>query len=107
MSPRITLTGEGRLEIPGYGIADAEDRLEKDVRALFPDALFRILQTRRTDPEPKIVETFEVEYRVVVAIEVDPDEPEKMRRKAFAKAREAVLGSRIEQIGWVKAEAAK
>lgn len=107
MKQRVRVTGEGRVQVPGYGIADAEDRIEKDVRALFPTGLFRILQTRRTDPEPKIVETFEVEYRVVVAVEVDPDETEKMRRKAFGMVRDTVLGSRIQQIQWLKAEVEK
>lgn len=103
---RFTLTGEGRVEIPGYGIADAEDRLEKEIRAVFPDALIRLLQTRRTDPEPRIVEQFEIEYRVVVAVEVDAEagDAEKMRRRAFASAREMVSGSRIEKIQWMKGE---
>ena len=102
---RFTLTGEGRVEIPGYGIADAEDRLEKEIRTVFPDALIRLLQTRRTDPEPRIVEEFEIEYRVVVGVEVDSGtgDAEKMQRKAFAVAREAVSGTRIEKIQWLKA----
>lgn len=95
--------GRGSVEIPGYGVADAEHRMEKELSSLLPGAIVHVQQIRRTDPQPRIVEAYLIDYGVVVELEVEPNEEGKTDRAAYAAARERVRGSRFERMEWVKA----
>lgn len=105
MKPRVPVRvhGRGAVEIPGYGLADAEHRLEKELKSLLPGGTVQVQQIRRTDPEPRIVESYLISFSVVTDLEVEPSDEGKVERAAYAAARERVRSSRFERVEWVKA----
>lgn len=98
------VSGEGTAEIPAYGSADAEARLEKELSRALPSAVLRILTLRRVDPDPRIVEAFAVDYRLTADVWVEEEDLESARRAAFVAARRALEGTRFARIAWRKVE---
>jgi hypothetical protein len=96
----IALRGTGRVELAAYGLADAEHQVEKELRALLPDAAVDVLDVARTDEQSRIVEEFRVRYRVRAAVPVEADSADDARKAALRRLRERFAGSRFERIAW-------
>ena len=101
---RARVRGQGTVEVPGYGVADAEHRLEKEIAALDPTATVQIREIRRVDSEARIVETFALSFAIRMELDVEEEEEGEARRKAFAAARDILKGSRYERVAWDKAD---
>jgi GTP cyclohydrolase III len=97
---RIPLRGSGRVELPAYGLADAEHQVEKEIHALCPDAAVDVLDVGRVDERSRIVEEFRVHYRVRASVEVNADSPAEARKSALRALRERFAGSRYERVAW-------
>jgi hypothetical protein len=95
------LLGSGTVTLAAFGVGDAEARAEKELRAVFPDALVGIRGIRRLLDGDPVVDEFEVDYRLGVELEVgaDPDEKRALRT-AFAAARQRLAGTRFARIAW-------
>jgi hypothetical protein len=102
---RIAVRGTGRVELPGYGLADAEHQVEKEIRALWPDAAVDVLDVARADEASRIVEEFRVRYRVRAAVSVEADTAADARRSALRLLRERFAGSRYGRVAWEVVEA--
>lgn len=102
----IAVRGAGRVELPAYGLADAEHQVEKELRALLPDAAVDVLDVARTDEQSRIVEEFRVRYRVRAAVPADADSADDARKAALRQLRERFAGSRFERIAWEVVEPA-
>jgi hypothetical protein len=98
-----TLHGTGFVEIPAYGVADAEARLEKELHRAAPNATIRIDEIRRPEDTTRIVETFAITFRLVLTIEIDVDDPRSAERAAFASGRAVLRGTRFERVAWDRA----
>jgi hypothetical protein len=96
----IAVHGAGRVELAAYGLADAEHQVEKELRALLPDAAVDVLDVARTDEQSRIVEEFRVRYRVRAAVPADADSVDDARKAALRQLRERFAGSRFERIAW-------
>lgn len=96
----FALRGAGRIELPAYGVADAEARTEKEIRTLLPDARVEILEIARTGGAPRIVETFSIAYRVSLVAEAEGEDETSARRRVLQATRGVLEGSRFGQIGW-------
>jgi len=103
----IAIRGTGWVELAAYGLADAEHQVEKELRALWPDASVEVLDVARMDERSRIVEEFRVRYRVRIRTAVEADTVADARRYALRLLRERGTGSRFERIAWeVEAPAA-
>jgi len=96
----VAVRGEGRTGVAAYGLADAEHRVEKEIRTLWPDAVVRIREVRRSGDENRIADEFDVRYRVEGSVEIDAPSSEEARRGAFRAARELLAGSRYWRVAW-------
>ena len=96
----VALRGAGRVELAAYGLADAEHQVEKELRALWPDATIDVLDVARADERSRIVEEFRVRYRVRAAVPVDADSADDARKAALRLLRERFTGSRYERVAW-------
>ena len=96
----VGIRGAGRVTLPAYGLADAEHQVEKEVRALWPEARVDVLDVARADPAGRIVEEFALRYRVHGTVAVGAETPEEARRTALRVLRERFTGSRFERITW-------
>jgi hypothetical protein len=102
----VAVRGAGRVELAAYGLADAEHQVDKELRALLPDAAVDVLDVARTDDRSRIVEEFRVRYRVRAAVPADADSADDARKAALRQLRERFAGSRFERIAWEVVEAA-
>lgn len=100
MGDRVEVRGAGRVELAAYGLADAEHQVEKEIRALWPDAAVDVLDVARADGASRIVEEFRVRYRVRAVVPVKADTPADARRSALRLLRERFTGSRYERVAW-------
>jgi hypothetical protein len=96
----VAVRGGGRVELPAYGLADAEHQVEKEVRALWPAAGVDVLDVARMDEASRIVEEFRVRYRVRGAVTVDAPTLAEARRAVLRGLRDRFAGSRFERIEW-------
>jgi outer membrane PBP1 activator LpoA protein len=96
----VAVRGTGRVELPAYGLADAEHQVEKEIRALWPDATADVLDVARADDGSRIVEEFRVRYRVRGAVAVDAESLADARKAALRMLRERFTGSRYERVAW-------
>ncbi len=104
----VVIHGTGTAEVAAYGVADAEATAEKEIRKLLPGAAIRIVEVRRGDPHPRIVEAFEVSYSVRLRMEIVGERDEDAaRRQAFRRGRTAIEGSRFRRTIWERAEIAR
>jgi hypothetical protein len=102
---RVVLHGSGTAEIAAYGVADAEASIAKELTATLPGALVDVREVRRTEPQPRIVEIFVVQYKVKLPVEVATDlKEEDARRQAFRSGRAALKGTRFERTAWERAD---
>jgi hypothetical protein len=99
-SHAVAVRGTGAVELAAYGLADAEHQVEKELRALWPDAAVEVLDVGRMDEKPRIVEEFRVRYRLRVVVSEDADTMADARRFALRRLRERFTGSRFERVAW-------
>lgn len=95
----MAVRGGGRVELAAYGLADAEHQVEKEIRALWPDAAVEVLEVSRAGAG-RIVEEFAVAYRVRATITAEADTLPDARKAALRMLREAFEGSRYARIAW-------
>jgi hypothetical protein len=96
----VRVQGEGAVRVPGYGLADAEHQVEKELRELWPEASIQILDVGRDGSAPRIVEDFAVRYRVKGEVDIEADDLEEARREAFRQLRTRFTGSRFSTVAW-------
>jgi hypothetical protein len=97
----VAVRGSGRVELPAYGLADAEHQVEKELRALWPDAAaVDVTDVARMDEASRIVEEFRVRYRVRGTVPVTADREADARKAALRTMRDRFIGSRFERITW-------
>ncbi|HEX6038272.1 MAG TPA: hypothetical protein VFZ20_09545 [Longimicrobium sp.] len=100
MAHQVPLGGMGRVELPAYGLADAEHQVEKEIRALWPDARVDVTDVSRVDEQGRIVEEFRVSYRIRTMVEVEAESLVAAGRAALRLLRERFAGSRYERVAW-------
>ena len=100
MRHRIALRGAGRVELAAYGLADAEHQVEKELRALWPEAVVEVLDVARVEDRSRIVEEFAVRYRLRGAVEAEADSLDDARRSALRDLRARFTGSRFARVAW-------
>ena len=90
------------MEVPAYGLADAEAQVEKELRDALPEATVEILDIRRVDGGRRIVETFLVSYRVRLEREREVEGPGEATaiRECLRQVRVATHGTRFHRIAW-------
>jgi hypothetical protein len=96
----VAVRGTGRVELPAYGLADAEHQVEKELRALWPEAAVDVTDVSRTDPAARIVEEFRVSYRVRGTVLAPGDTEAEARKTVLRVLRDRFTGSRFERITW-------
>lgn len=96
----MAVRGTGRVELPAYGLADAEHQVEKELRALWPEAAVDVTDVSRTDPAARIVEEFRVSYRVRGTVLAPGDTEAEARKTVLRVLRDRFTGSRFERITW-------
>ena len=95
----VRLRGTGRVDVPAYGIADAEHLVEKELSRAWPDARVEILQVGRSEGEGRIVEGFAVSYRIRAEVVAGGPASE-----AFRIARAKLEGTRYGRTEWEEGE---
>ena len=98
MARVVRVQARGRVEVPAYGIADAEHLVEKEMSRLWPGAQLRIESVTRLGPT-RIVEEFAVDYLVSGDVEVDGEGEAERRARAFAAVRTKLAASRYGRAG--------
>jgi hypothetical protein len=88
------------VELPAYGIADAEHVLEKEIARLWPEARLQILATARVGNPGRIVEEFSLSYLLEATLEVDADSRKEAESAAFRAARAQLEESRYKHTRW-------
>lgn len=96
----MAVRGAGRVELPAYGLTDAEHQVEKELRALWPEAAVEVTGVERRDEGSRIVEEFRVGYRVRGVVTVDAFSAEEARKAALRLLRDRFTGSRFARIAW-------
>ena len=100
MEYAVALRGSGRVELAAYGLADAEHQVEKELRALWPQAAVEVADVARMDLALRIVEEFRVSYRVRGTVATVAETETEARRSALRTMRDRFTGSRFERITW-------
>lgn len=95
----IPIRGAGRVRVAAYGVADAEHLVEKELARAWPEARVSVVQVRR-DGQDRIVEEFEVEYRLTATVHVEADEAGNAKGAAFRRARERLSETRYRLTEW-------
>lgn len=96
----MAVRGAGRVELPAYGLTDAEHQVEKEIRALWPEAAVEVTGVERLDGASRIVEEFRVGYRVRGLVPVDAAGEADARKAALRLLRDRFAGTRFERIAW-------
>lgn len=102
----VRVEGRGRVEVPAYGLADAEHQVEKEVLQALPEARVDVAEVLRTEAAGRIVEEFAVRYRVYAAPVVEADSADAARREVLRGLRAALEGTRHRRIEWTRVEVA-
>lgn len=100
MQHLVALRGAGRVELAAYGLADAEHQVEKELRALWPEATIDVLDVARSEGGSRIVEEFRIRYRVQGTVAVTAHTEDDARKSALRVLRERFTGSRFELVTW-------
>jgi hypothetical protein len=99
----VALSGGGRVTLAAYGMADAEHRVEKEIRALCPGARIDVLGVERVDPERRIVEEFAVRYRLRTTLATDAETQDEAVRAARREVNQRLAGTPYARIVWDRA----
>ena len=92
--------GTGRVDLAAYGLTDAEHQVEKEIRAVWPEAVVEVTGVERLDEVSRIVEEFRVSYRVRGVVAVDAEGADAARKAALRLLRDRFAGSRFARITW-------
>lgn len=87
------------MSIPAYGMADAEHLVEKEIRAAWPEAEVQVVEIGRAG-EPRIVEEFEVAYRIVATVRSVAPSRDAAKRSAFRSGRSRLENTRYGRTAW-------
>jgi hypothetical protein len=101
----VRVRGRGEVEVPAYGVADAEHLVEKEVGRLWPGARVQISSVARLPGGGRIVEQFSLVYLLEGVLEVEAESQPDAHRAAFRAAREKLASSRYLQTRWEAVEA--
>lgn len=93
------MRGRGRVVVPAYGVADAEHLVEKELTRLWPGARVRIERIARAGGG-RVVEEFEIAYRLEGEQEVEVERLEEAPAAAFRELNRRLEGSRYGRIEW-------
>jgi hypothetical protein len=96
----VRIRGRGRVQLPAYGLADAEHRVEKEISRLLPTARVQVLDVARAEGGRRIVEEFTVSYRLDDTLRVEATSPDAARTAAFRRARDLIADSRYFRTEW-------
>ena len=91
----VSLRGTGRVELPAYGLADAEHRVHKVLAAIWRGCRVDVMDVGRVDSRARVVEEFAVGYRVRGSVETSAADP---RAAAVRELRTRFAGTRFERI---------
>jgi len=100
----VAVKGGGRAELAAYGIADAENQAEKELRAAWPGSRVDVVEVAKTGGAPRIVEEFAVRYRVSGTMTVEAESADEARRAALRALRERFHETRFSRVVWDPAE---
>ncbi|HEV3049727.1 MAG TPA: hypothetical protein VGX50_05430 [Longimicrobium sp.] len=100
MEYAVAVRGAGRVELAAYGLADAEHQVEKELRALWPDALAEVTDVGRSNASARIVEEFRVSYRLRGVVSAEGETEADARKAALRTLRDRFAGSRFERVTW-------
>ncbi len=96
----LTLRGSGEVLIEAHGVGDAQAQTEKELGRALPGASIDIREIRRTEDEPRIVETFALAYRVAMTVEQSGVDGEAVRRAVLRDLRAALSSTRFRRLAW-------
>ena len=96
----MAVRGAGRVELAAYGLTDAEHQVEKELRALWPEAAVEVTGVERLDEASRIVEEFRVSYRVRGVVSMDAFAAGDARKAALRLLRDRFAGTRFARIAW-------
>jgi len=96
----VKVAGAGTVELAAYGIADAEHRVEKEIRRLIPSASVAIASVERPTDSSRIVEEFSVTYRLRLTVSIDARDDAAAASAAFRSVRESLAGTRYDRTRW-------
>jgi hypothetical protein len=96
---RVAVRGAGGVELPAYGLADAEHRVEKELTALWPEARAEVVEVSRAG-SGRIVEEMGVRYRVRGGVSLAARSAEDAGRGALRELRARFAGSRYARVAW-------
>jgi hypothetical protein len=99
----VPLRGRGRVRVAGYGIQDAEHLVEKEIGRAWPEARVEIVEIRRGEGG-RIVEEFEVSYRILATVAVPSADRDRAPSLAYRHARARLAGTRYERTAWEEIE---
>ncbi len=89
------------MELPAFGLADAEHRVEKEVAAICPGCAARVVEVGRSDVGGgRIVEEFMAAYRLHCTVALDADSGADARTRALRDLRARFTGTRFERVSW-------
>ena len=104
MTYTVRARGRGRVELPAYGLGDAEHQVEKELHASWPDARVDVAEVLRTEAAGRIVEEFAVSYRLEARVKLEAPSADEARREALRRLRAAFDGTRHRRIEWMEVE---
>jgi hypothetical protein len=96
----IDIEGRGTTVLPAFGLADAEHRVEKEIRNRLPDSMVSIHSVERPPDSSRIVEEFSVTYSLRLRLPVDAMDDDAAVPAAFRTVRDALTGTRYERTRW-------
>ena len=100
MKLSVRVRGGGRVQLPAYGLADAEHQVEKEIARAWPDARVEIAEVGRAAHAGNIVEEFAVTYRIHGTLQVPAESPEQARTLALRRLRECFNPTRFQRVEW-------
>lgn len=95
----VRIRGKGRVTVAAYGVADAEHLVEKEIARAIPTGHVSVLEVRRGG-ERRIVEEFEVGYRIEAELTVPAPDPDAATGAAFRHARHLLSTTRYRMTEW-------
>lgn len=104
MTHTVRLRGAGRVELPAYGVADAEHQIEKEIARAWPEARVEVTEIGRAAHSGRIVEEFAVGYRVQGTLEVAAHSASEARTLALRQLRQRFAPTRFGRVKWEQVE---
>jgi hypothetical protein len=92
------------VELPAYGVADAEHQVEKEIVRAWPDARVEVTEIGRAAGSGRIVEEFTVGYHVQGTLQVPASSAREARTLALRELRERFAPTRFSRMSWQRVE---